>query len=255
MGRASLLQLLRERINTQSTSPTEDMTQSQSRQELANLCIDAAKATIQLVLVLKKHNLLCRFSFTDHQPTTSALIILVLDSILQQCTDTSCIIHDGVKMLRFMAKGGCRGANSDLATIEQLRAFAIVLRERMYHVENAIQGRDCETPTSTKSADAYESWVRWISDKESQDHSAVIDSDPADKPQIEVTESQILESNLNFLDTSYSHDHSMFDPLYLDRQMGFENISNFGFEWDNGRLDMSDVTQLLTGHSHASESS
>lgn len=74
--------------------------------DLATVCVDAAKATIELILVLKKHHLLCRFSFTDHHASAAALIILILHSILKHGDETSRIIDDGFDMLRYMACGG-----------------------------------------------------------------------------------------------------------------------------------------------------
>jgi hypothetical protein len=261
MGRASLLQLLRERIHTPTNSTTIDATQSQSRQDLTNLSVDAAKATIQLVIVLKKHNLLSRFSFTDHQPTTAALIILVLDSILQHSAGTSGIIHDGVEMLRFMAHGGCRGAKSDLQTVEQLQAFAHALRQKISQGEVSTPMKDSQTAISTPAADAYQSWVKWMSEKETRHNGSIeglqkgsaTEVISGDKSSSQNGESMVPEPNNASLDMSYSHDHSVFDPSYLERDIGFEDSPNLGFEWDNGRLDMVDMTQLLTGYSYTTE--
>ena len=164
MGRASLLQILRERIQAFSNSAPPISDQPQSRMDLATLCVDAAKATIELILVLKRHNLLCRFSFTDHHASTAALIILILHSILQQGHETSKIIDDGVDVLRYMARGGCRGASSDLQTIERLRRLASNLRQKIYLGESDSSTEVSMQPISAK--DSYQAWVNWMSEQE-----------------------------------------------------------------------------------------
>jgi len=132
--------------------------------DLVTLCVDAAKATIELILVLKRHNLLCRFSFTDHRASTAALIILILHSILQQGHGTSRIIDDGADMLRNMARGGCCGASSDLQTIERLRRLASNLRQKIYLGESDSCNEVSMQPTS--NSDSYQAWVSWISEQE-----------------------------------------------------------------------------------------
>ena len=243
MGRASLLQLLRERIQAALGKSDMKETQPESRRDLTNLCVDAAKATIQLILVLKQHNLLCRFSFTDHQPTTSAIIILILDSILQQCSDTERIIENGVQTLRFMAIGGCRGAKSDLQTVEQLRIFATTLRQRIYQNGAIVQ---VSTP-SPSSNDDYGSWVKWMSEKEGSASTQQL-ADAYEQPGgntldygTEQPSSMLPLDPHTILDLSYSSTRG---------DDGYDNGSTFGFEWDHGRLDMMDVTQMLTGQSN-----
>jgi hypothetical protein len=165
MGRASLLQVSRERIQALSDSAPPAPEQPQSRTDLATLCVDAAKATIELILVLKKHNLLCRFSFTDHHASAAALIILILHSILQHGDETSRIIDEGVDMLRYMAHGGCRGASSDLHTIEQLRRLASDLRQKIYRGQGGLSVGGSMQPTSITTS--YQAWVNWMSEQES----------------------------------------------------------------------------------------
>ena len=252
MGRASLLQILRERIQTASGTSPSSPAHPASRKYLTNLCVDAAKATIQLVLVLKQHNLLCRFSFTDHQPTTAALIILVLDSILQECVDTNNIIQDGVEMLRFMAHGGCRGAKSDLQTVEQLSVFAVALRKKISRGDSSIATGNSQESASNNSSDVYQSWVKWMSEKEESD--AISTSQKVtttDIPSGAGSSTYALESasfNSTSNDMDNSHIPSDFDLSFLDRDMGFGDVTNFGFEWNNGRMDMLDVSQLLAVH-------
>lgn len=67
-------------------------------------------------------------------------------------------------MLRYMARGGCRGASSDLQTIEQLRRLAYDLRQRIYQSESdyftAIHMRPMFVTNS------YQAWVNWMSEQE-----------------------------------------------------------------------------------------
>lgn len=255
MGRASLLHLSRERLLSLSGSSLPPSTQSQSHLELARLAIDAAKATIQLILVLKKHNLLCRFSYTDHQAPTAALIILVLNSILQPSVDTSGTIDDGLECLRFMAKGGCRGAKSDLQTIEQFKAFASALRQRIYQGQG--EGLAGGQPkmnlqtTTMSTADNYQSWVKWMSERESESTSAPGPSSSQNQ-RIEVP-----DVSTPSLDMFYSHDHLgnlgnfPIDPS-AGQNFGFDGSGQDtfqGFEWDDRRLEIFDITQLLTRYS------
>lgn len=249
MGRASLLQLLRSAISATTTHqtpanpPALSLPVPQSRQNLTNLCVDAAKATIQLILVLKQHNLLCRFSFTDHQPTAAALIILVLDSILQPSVDPENVIRDGVEMLRFMANGGCRGAQSDLQTVEQLRVFALALRETIALLSSSPHTQDGETqlqaPDQGNEADAYQSWAQWMAEK--QDDTAI---SPAGGymmgPGFEGMGYEVM---------GYEQNHGVgFGDMH-----GAMGYGGYGFEWDHGRLDMGDVSQMLTGQGYSAD--
>lgn len=156
----SLLQISRERIHAMSTTEPPMPDRLQSRTDLATVCVDAAKATIELVLVLKKHNLLCSFSFTDHHGSTAALIILILHTILHHGDETSRIIDNGVDMLRYMAREGCRGASSDLQTIEQLRKFASDISLKIYHENSSTSTGALMQPTSM--ATSYQAWVDWM---------------------------------------------------------------------------------------------
>lgn len=259
MGRASLLQLSRERIQalSKSTMPTPD--QSQSRQDLATLCVDAAKATIQLVLVLKKHNLLCRFSFTDQHASSAALIILILHSILQHGDETSKIIDDGVDMLRYMARGGCRGPSSVLQTIEQLRRLASNLREKIYQDESDNSNRGLMQPTSITNS--YQAWVNWMSEQEpSKGH--ISDSDsllfPLGAETLHDASEMLNRGPAIDFEASYN-DNMLFDYLSLDPANMSCNFDAFsgsmpsgeiprGFEWDDGRLDVLNMTQLLDNY-------
>lgn len=260
MGRASLLQILRERIQAVSNSASPIPDQVQSRIDLATLCVDAAKATIELILVLKKHNLLCRFSFTDHHASTAALIILILHSILQHGDETSRIIDDGVDMLRYMARGGCRGASSDLQTIEQLRRLASDLRQKIYQDESNSSTRVSMQPKSM--ANSYEAWVNWMSEQEaSRSH--------LPGPDNPCTGSQLDPETLNGVPEMRGHERSfvyeagssdnmldMLDYRSIDQgnlSWNFDTLNGLapqgevprGFEWDDGRLDVLDMTQLL----------
>jgi hypothetical protein len=263
MGRASLLQISRERIQALSNSvPPIPADQPGSRINLATLCVDAAKATIELIHVLKKHNLLCRFSFTDHHASTAALIILILHSILQHGDETSRIIDDGVGMLHYMARGGCRGASSDVQTIEQLRKLASDLRQRIYQRE-----RDSSTAVSmqpTSIANSYQAWVNWVSEQEVSTNQVRGLENPCSQLNSELLQgsSEILGHGRSFAYEAGSSDsmHCMLDYRSFDQGNLGWNIDAFngsslqvevprGFEWDDGRLDVLDMTQLLGSYS------
>jgi hypothetical protein len=262
MGRASLLQISRERIQALSSSAPPTPEQPQNRIDLATLCVDAAKATIELILVLKKHNLLCRFSFTDHHASTAALIILMLHSILQHGDETSRIIDDGVDMLRYMARGGCRGASSDVQTVEQLRRLASNLRQRIYQ-----RGKGASTSASmepTSITDSYQAWVNWMSEQEAvRSHLPELDN-PSFQPNPESLHgpSEMLGQERSFGYEVGSSDNMLYmlDYRCLDQgNLGWNfnalNGSTLqgevprGFEWDDGRLDVLDMTQLLGSYS------
>jgi hypothetical protein len=262
MGRASLLQVSRERIQALSNSASPIPDQPQSRVDLATLCVDAAKATIELILVLKKHNLLCRFSFTDHHASTAALIILILHSILQHGDETSRIIGDGVDMLRYMARGGCRGASSDLQTIEQLMRLSSDLRQRIYQGESDSSTGVSMQPTSITNS--YQAWVNWMSEQEaSKSHLSGLDTPSSQPdPDIQHVPSEMRGHERSFVYESGSSDNifNMLDYRSLDQGNFGWNFDAFngttfqgevprGFEWDDGRLDVLDMTQLLGSHS------
>jgi hypothetical protein len=264
MGRASLLQLSRDRPQAPTASPLPNDEQSKMRLELSCLCVDAAKATIQLIVVLKNQNLLCRFSFTDHHAPTAALIILILDSIMQNSVDTASIIDNGIGMLRFMAHGGCRGAKSDLQTVTQFKTFAAAMRQKIYKEEVPVQAREKPEIASAAKADGYQSWVQWISEKEGRDSGAskraqrssrakAFQTSAVDESFSQNTEPQPSEISNSFLDMFYSLDHAMFNQPYSGQDLGLDNSSNFhneayrGLEWENGRLDVPDMVQLFTG--------
>lgn len=261
MGRASLLQVSRERIQALSDSATPAPEQPQSRTDLATLCVDAAKATIELILVLKKHNLLCRFSFTDHHASAAALIILILHSILQHGDETSRIIDDGVDMLRYMAHGGCRGASSDLHTIEQLRRLASDLRQKIYRGQGRLSVGGSMQPTSITAS--YQAWVNWMSEQESsRSHESRPDNlcsqlDPETLPSdsgIRAHESPLMYEVGSNNDTLDALDYRWLDQGNVNWNFDAFNGSTFqgevprGFEWDDGRLDVLDMTQLLGGY-------
>ena len=268
MGRASLLQISRERIQAFSNSAPPTPDQPQSRMDLATLCVDAAKATIELILVLKRHNLLCRFSFTDHQASTAALIILILHSILQHGHETSRIIDDGVDMLRYMARGGFRGASSDLQTIERLRRLASNLRQRIYLGESESSNGVPMQPTS--NTDSYQAWVSWMSEQEAfSSHSSGL-GNPCSQlgPEILHGPSQMRDHESSLVCESGSSDNMLYMPDYssLDQGNLTWNFDAFngsalhgdvprGFEWDDGRLDVLDMTQLLESQSSQDTSS
>ncbi|CZT49582.1 uncharacterized protein RSE6_10452 [Rhynchosporium secalis] len=258
IGRASLLQISRERIQALSNPAPPIANQPRTRTDLANLCVDAAKATIELILVLKKHNLLCRFSFTDHHATTAALIILILHSILQHGDETSKIIEDGVDMLRYMGRGGCRGASSDLQTIEQLKKLASDLRHKIYQGESSASTGAGMQPTSINNS--YEAWVTWMSEQEASNAhlSRVDNSSSQQSPQVINDDSRINLNETSLVTESGSNDSisNALDYRSLDQGNIGWNFDTFGgsipqqdvlqgFEWDDGRVDILDMTQLL----------
>lgn len=112
MGRASLRQLARERL-TSTGAILDDIKQPRSRLELIRLCFDAIKATFQLILILKKHNMLYRFSFTGRSALTAVLTILILYRISQHGVHTISAVDDWVELLRSMAHVGCTGYRLD----------------------------------------------------------------------------------------------------------------------------------------------
>lgn len=235
MGRASLLSLLREKVQVHSQTSTTETHRNKLRQDLTNLSVDAAKATIQLVLVLKQHNLLCRFSYTDHQPTASALIILLLDSVLKRRLDTAGIIEDGIDTLRFMASDGCRGAKSDLVTVEQLRNIVTSLRQRIYQTDIINSSIRDPKAAETSSSEAYQAWVNWITELDKSDNAV-------EKSSLPDTQRSIpgLSTGRNIMTMSFQ-DALYFDPLYGASGSGVE--AEYGFEWDNGRLNMTDILE------------
>jgi len=246
MGRASLLQTSRQRIQALSKAATSVPNQPQIRSELTNLCVDAAKATIELILVLKKHNLLCHFSFTDHHAATAALIILILYSITQQGDETSRIIGDGIDMLRYIARGGCLGASSDLQTVEQLSKLASDLRLSLYRTDG-----DTSVPMQpTSMTNSYQAWVNWMSEQEASkayvaghDHlSSQVESESLhDASDVR---GACSSENLQF-DFRLPEQENMswyFDASNRSTMPG--EISR-GVEWDDGRLDLLDITQFF----------
>ncbi|KAI0578668.1 Fungal-trans domain-containing protein [Pyrenophora tritici-repentis] len=262
MGCASLLQISRERIQALLSSAPSSPDQPHGRMDLVIVCVDAAKATIELILVLRKHNLLCRFSFTDHHASTAALIVLILHSILQQGDETSRIIDDGVDMLHYMARGGCRGASSDLQTIEQLRRLAYDLRKRIYKSESDSSTAVHMQPTDITNS--YQAWVNWMSEQEASrsDVCGLENQHPQPAQEIVHGSSQLRGCERPFCYEAGSNDNMLYMPN--DSSLDQGNLSwNFdmyngsiddgavprGFEWDDGRMDVLDMTQLLESHS------
>lgn len=261
MGRASLLQMSRERIQAASNSASPIPDQLQSRTDLATLCVDAAKATIELVLVLKKHNLLCRFSFTDHHASAAALIILILHSILQHGDETSRIIDDGIEMLRYMAYGGCRGASSDLQTVEHLRKLASDLRQKIYQDESESSTQVPMQPTSM--ATSYQAWVSWMSEQEASRSRLPELNNPSFQSGPEtlngVSDIRGYERSGIYEAGPSSNVPDMLDYRSIDPGSFSWNLNTFngfapqveiprGFDWDDGRLDVLDMTQFLGGY-------
>lgn len=153
-------------------------------------------------------------------------------------------------MLRFMAHGGCRGAKSDLQTIEQFKAFASALRQRIYQGQSETssggQPKTNLQATTSTTADNYQSWVKWMSEREAEPVESTSVPGPSSSQRIEVP-----DVNTPSLDMFYSHDHLGnfgIDPS-AGQNFGFESSGQDifqGFEWDDKRLEMFDITQLLT---------
>ncbi|PVH70978.1 hypothetical protein DL98DRAFT_564041 [Cadophora sp. DSE1049] len=193
-----------------------------------------------------------------HHASTAALIILILHSILQHGDETSRIIDDGVDMLRYMARGGCRGASSDLQTIEQLRRLASDLRQKIYQDESNASTQVPMQPTSM--ADSYQAWVEWMSEQEaSRSHlpdpdtsCSQLDSETSNG----VSEMRSHERYFGFETGSNDNISDLLDYRSIDQGSLSWNFDTFnglavqgevprGFEWDDGRLDVLDMTQLL----------
>ncbi|TVY44085.1 putative transcriptional regulatory protein [Lachnellula occidentalis] len=266
MGRASLVRLTREQLYAPSKTSSLDSEQCPNRLNLARLCVDAAKATLQLILVLKKHNLLCRFSFTDHQASTAALVILILNSISQRNDDTTSRIDDGIEMLRYMAYGGCQGAKSDLATVEQFRAFAVSLRQKASTGEAAGQGNEALPLATITTVDSYQTWVKWMSEEKDAKvgvsdtqkglpKETVLDTTTGETSAGRNIESPVPEVYNSSLDVFYSLEHRMSDA---NREMNLDGSDPYtasfqGVDWGNSGLDILGLTQLLVGNNYDPE--
>jgi len=195
-------------------------------------------------IVLKKHNLLCRFSFTNHHASAAALIILILHSILQHGDETSRIVDDGVDMLRYMACGGCRGASSDLQTIEQLRRLASDLRQRIYQGEGVSSHGEAMQPTSM--TDSYQAWVNWMSKQGASDNDVAGPEKSCSQfnPEVLHSASERRSHERSFVYEASSSGNMLDGVDYSSLEHG---VSNWNLDAFNGWSLQGDIPRGLSG--------
>ena len=242
MGRASLLQLVQDRLHRPVDEKGQEIQRTQLIHELAHSCVEAAKKSSELITTLKKHNLLCRFSFTDYQGCSSALIILLLNSVLEAGQDSFAALDDTIESLRFTAIGGCEGAKSDLRTVEHFRVLAATLRQKIYI------GKQPEHVT-TPQMSGYQAWLSWASSSQSNR-----------LPEIQEQSGGSHSFNQTESSTTSVHDQERLrpsprfreenGPAPYDRAVLADSFSAGDFQvfnWDLNGLETLDLMQLFNG--------
>lgn len=253
MGRASLLQLVRDRLRRSFRNDNAEVELPQTAVDLAQSCVEAAKETIQHIMVLKKHKNLCRFSFSDYHGCSSALVILLLNSILERDQTDSPTLDNAIDLLRFMSTGGCGGAKFDMQTVEQFRTLINNLRQQVYPEEPP-------APKNPKSS-AYEKWVNWLSEGELGKGSGFVGR--ASTQATRAAEATSSTDPTSGLDSLFSPE--VYQPGHRDTPVGeayyseapaMVDSSSAGdfrmFDLDVYGLGKLDLTQLFNGYNHNS---
>lgn len=128
-------------------------------ERLADDCVDAGKAIIDLFETLQQNESLGMFSFTDFQGCSIATVILLLESMRRGNRTNSLSIDTGFSCLRYMATEN-RHAKAGIQYVEELRVIANqVIQKRMQpssiHQDDRLDSR---------GIDAYQDWVQTVID-------------------------------------------------------------------------------------------
>lgn len=243
MGRASLLQLVQDRLHRPVDEKGLEIQRPQLIHDLARSCVEAATKTAQLIATLKKHNLLCRFSFTDYQGCSSALIVLLLNSVLEVGQDNFAALDDAIELLRFTATGGCEGAKSDLRTVEHFRVLAATLRQKIYTIKHP-------EATAIPQTTGYQNWVNWLSSSHGTS-SCGVQKQPSNTSFHNQVEGSASGLHAREAPSLFPRLREESDKFLYDRTMLADNFSagDFpGFNWDPNGLDTIDLMQLFNGY-------
>ncbi len=146
--------------------------------ELAQHCVKGAISAINFIAIQRDHNVLSCFSFTDQHRCSSALIILLLQSVLERKQSNLKTIDQAMDLLRFMADNGSKGAKSSMRTANSFRLLADAIRQQIYFGESS-------RPAVNKESDGYEKWAHWVTRREAEKREDDTPSDVIGPPSID----------------------------------------------------------------------
>jgi hypothetical protein len=174
MGKVSVVTVvrahLRHHFGTEMQAPQIDDTV----EALSKSCIKAAKKMLQLFEDIKRTGNLTRFSFTDFQGCSIAVIIVLLAGILERDSGYEGRVKFGLDCLRRMAEGNTTAkmgvrfvealrsiANEAVEKLRQTTAFGAT-SEHTTRPATSVSGA-VETRANTVPSSEYNGWVEWLS--------------------------------------------------------------------------------------------
>ncbi|KAL2417681.1 putative transcriptional regulatory protein C3C7.04 [Exophiala dermatitidis] len=127
LGRSALLPLARMRLQssraTNEASVNPDAAETATERVISK-CLDAATRILDIIALLHSRNRLAKFSFTDLNACSSAIIILLLGGLFYpwnpETSPGSSTISKGIEAMRFLATG-TRLAGDALSLVERFQ--------------------------------------------------------------------------------------------------------------------------------------
>lgn len=104
LGRTPLLDLVKQATNKRA-STAFDSREAEQRIRLARLCASSAEEVLRLVHRLQEAGMLASFSYTDYHACSSAVVLLLVDSILHPRLGIADVVGGGIETLDILAAG------------------------------------------------------------------------------------------------------------------------------------------------------
>lgn len=104
LGRTPLLDLVKQGTNRRN-STTFNSPETEQRIRLAKLCTSSAQEMLRLIHLLRQAGMLASFSYTDFHACSSAVVLLLVDSILHPRLRIADIVGRGIETLDMLAAG------------------------------------------------------------------------------------------------------------------------------------------------------
>ncbi|KIV93767.1 hypothetical protein PV10_04958 [Exophiala mesophila] len=106
LGRAPLLSLVKQAIDHQlADSPTSADKRQRQQRRLAELCASSAHTVLRLVQSLRQVGRLAAFSYSDFHACSSAVVLILVDSLLHPRLGVADAVGVGIETLEMLAFG------------------------------------------------------------------------------------------------------------------------------------------------------
>ncbi|PWY63043.1 hypothetical protein BO83DRAFT_324903, partial [Aspergillus eucalypticola CBS 122712] len=122
-------------------------------QEFSDLCLNAARSMLRLYEMLRKDNILARFSFTDFQGCSTSAIIMLLYGVVDRDETYDDYVDSAFEALSYMGTG-CDKAQ---AAVQFIRGFRELTDEAYKRARNL--STNPTVSTTLEDLELYEEWV------------------------------------------------------------------------------------------------